>query len=97
MESGGRIARRVPLDGGKVERLGESYEMRGVRANSDHILVHHEHVYWNAAHSVVRVPRTGGGDAQVVVTADIPGDIQDFAVDDTHIYVTARIYEMNPR
>ncbi len=90
-EPAGRVVRRVPKAGGAVEPLGVSHELHGLRTNHDRIVVHGEHVYWNAAHSVVRVPLEGGR-VELVVTADIPGDIQSFAVDDTHLYVAARIH-----
>jgi hypothetical protein len=95
-EDAGRIVRRARLDGGEVERLGASHEMSGHRNNLDHIVVQGDHVYWNAAHSVVRAPKDGGT-AQMVVTVDVPGDIVGFAVDDTHVYLTAHVYATTPR
>lgn len=89
-EDAGRIARRVPLDGGTPEKLGSSHELVGHRSNRDRIAVHEGYVYWNAAHSVVRAP-IEGGETKVVVTADIPGDVISFAIDGDHIYVAAHI------
>jgi len=32
------------------------------------------------------------GEAEIVVTMDIPGDINSFSVDATHIHVTGEVY-----
>lgn len=87
----GRILWRLRRRGGQPERVSISHGLHGRRGNEEHVAVNGDHVYWNAAQSVVRAPKTGGP-AEIVATVDFHGDVHNFALDDTHLYVTAEIY-----